>query len=727
MRLTRSRALAVSTTAIAAMLVAGAPSASAQNLFERLFGNRERRVEREAPPPVVQQAPARPAPPRVTGPQYYTYKTEALVRIDFAAIKPARLDEEAALGATGIDTESVGSTVAVSEAMPSEGVEEIGANAETGGEVSENLPDAESAAGREPANDATSQATGLPRVEDAQPIGEAAPQQPVSVPRVEDAQLIGQGTATAATPKAEETQPLEQAFEAPASQPLTDAEIASLQQVELLAEKEAADAIVAHYTAVPEFIWVSDGRPNERARAALRTLGDAGSHALEPHDYAVSVPATDADDAALAAFEMELSARMLRYIRDARSGRVDPNRISGYHDFAPKELDAVAALQLARTADEVSAYLEAQHPQNVRYNALRVELEMLRAAEENDIVIAPNTVVRPGETNPEFSKILTLIGQRADEAFRAEYGDVLTRHLGSEAYAQELAPVIKAAQKLAGVGADGVIGPRTIRALAGETRASRIEKTEVALEQARWLPSDLTDRHVFINTPAFKATYVEDGKEKLSMRTVVGSTRTQTYFFQDKIQYVEFHPYWGVPRSILVNKYLPKLYADSSYLDRNGFEVVDRRGRTVPSSSVNWSQYGANVPFDVRQRPGRSNALGELKIMFPNRHAIYMHDTPEKQLFDRDNRAVSNGCIRLADPRGMAAAVLGWERTRVDARLEQPHSRQNLDVEVPVYVGYFTAWPDEAGKVHYYEDVYGRDDKTRAAIEKVDALRAPGA
>lgn len=732
MRLTRSRALAVSTTAIAAMLVAGAPSASAQNLFERLFGNRERRVERQAPPPPVQKAPVRPAPPRVTGPQYYTYKTDALVRVDFAAIKPVRADEEAALEPTGIDNESVGSTVVAMEAAPSDSLEATGAEVDNTLDAVDSVLEADPAADErsttatETTDGAESPSAALPRVEDAQLIGEAA-KQAVSVPRVEDAQLIGESSATAEMPKVEDAPAMEQVSAPPAPQPLTNAEIASLQQVELLAEKEAADAIVAHYTAVPEFIWVSEGRPNERARSALRTLGDAASHGLEPQDYAVAVPGADADDAALAAFEMELSARMLRYIRDARSGRVDPNRISGYHDFAPKELDAVAALQLARNADDVAAYLEAQHPQNARYKALRVELEMLRAADENEIVIAPNTVIRPGETNPEFPKILSLIGQRADEAFRAEHGDVLTRHLGSEAYAQELAPVIKAAQKLAGVGADGVIGPRTIRALAGETRAGRIEKAEVALEQARWLPSQLPDRHVFINTPAFKATYVEDGKEKLSMRTVVGSTRTQTYFFQDKIQYVEFHPYWGVPRSILVNKYLPKLYSDPSYLDRNGFEVVDRRGRTVPSSSVSWSQYGANVPFDVRQRPGRGNALGELKIMFPNKHAIYMHDTPEKQLFDRDNRAVSNGCIRLADPRGMAAAVLGWERNRVDARLEQPHSRQNLDVEVPVYVGYFTAWPDEAGKVHYYDDVYGRDEKTKAAIDKVEALRAPGA
>ncbi len=246
------------------------------------------------------------------------------------------------------------------------------------------------------------------------------------------------------------------------------------------------------------------------------------------------------------------------------------------------------------------------------------------------------------------------------------------------------------------------------------------------MEQLRWLPSDLSDRYVFINTPAFEATYVEDGTEKLSMRTVVGGLGTQTYFFQDEIDYVEFHPYWGVPRSILVNKYLPKLYSDPSYLDRNGFEVVNSRGQTVASSSVNWAQYGASIPFDVRQKPGSGNALGEMKIMFPNAHAIYMHDTPEKHLFDRENRALSNGCVRLADPRAMAAAVLGWERSDVETRLQRPHSRENLSTKVPVYVAYFTAWPNQAGEVEYFNDVYSRDEKTRTAIDKVDALRMSG-
>ena len=512
----------------------------------------------------------------------------------------------------------------------------------------------------------------------------------------------------------------------PAARPLDDNQIAALQDFELLAEKAAAAAIVAYYSASPHFIWVGEDGANEHARAALRTLADAASHGLDPRDYEVAVPA-GASDAGLARFEMELSARVLRYVRDARMGRVDPNRISGYHDFAPKPFDQEAALAEMRSAGDVAAFLEAQHPQNARYRALRVELEALRASAENEIVIAPGTVIKPGQTNEELPKLLSLISQKADEAFRAEHGEVLSRHLGSDLYAQELVPVIKAAQRAHGLGDDGVVGPRTIQALAGESKAARIARVEVALEQIRWLPSDLGDRYVMLNAAAADAVYVEDGREVLSMRTVVGGLGTQTYFFQDEIEYVEFHPYWGVPRSILVNKYLPKLYGDPGYLDRNGFEVVNRKGQTVASSSVDWSAYGANVPFDVRQKPGGGNALGEMKIMFPNEHAIYMHDTPDRQLFSRDNRALSNGCVRLADPRAMAAAVLGWSRDDVDRRVAGPHGRQTLPAKVPVYVTYFTAWPDEAGHVAYFNDVYSRDEKTLAALGKVEALRAPGA
>jgi L,D-transpeptidase YcbB len=373
----------------------------------------------------------------------------------------------------------------------------------------------------------------------------------------------------------------------------------------------------------------------------------------------------------------------------------------------------------------VRAHLESRHPQNDFYRALRAELEMLRVAEENDIIVELEGLIRPGHTNSEFSKILKLIERDADDAFLAEHGEVLARHRGSDEYVQELVPVIRGAQAARNLMVDGIIGPQTARALAGESVAGRVEKVKLALERIRWLPSDFGNRYVLLNAPSFRAQYFENGAEKLNMRAIYGNTGRQTYFFKDRVSYVEFHPFWGVPRSILVNTYLSRLIDDPGYLDRNGFEVTDRSGRRISSSNVDWGRYGANIPYDVRQLPGSRNALGELKIMFPNRHAIYMHDTPDRHLFDRANRAISNGCVRLEDPRAMAAAVLGWNVDDVAARLRGPHSREDLKVEVPVYLAYFTAFPEASGKVAYYDDVYSRDGRLRQAMERVERVRTP--
>ena len=674
-----ARLLALSTAATLTAFATCTAPASAQTLFDMLFRDRPRHAPQQ--PPAVMVPAEQPkkvvTPPKVAGPQYYTYKTDPLVRVDFSAIVPQRQRDGASLSAPGIDHTTVGTI--------EDRIEEVLEDAKATEVSSQPEGAASPAASPEPASDAAS-----------------------TPPSIE--------TQTEITIQAE----------APAAQPLTEEQIRSLQDFALLAEKNVAEALVANYSQEPSFIWVADGAITQKAQAVLKTLSQADQEGLDPHDYAVTVPGSDAGEGALTAFEMELSARVLRYARDAHNGRIDPNRISGYHDFKPKEFDGVNLLRDMRASTDVVAFLDGLHPQNAYYKALRAELARLRESAENDIIVDPKTVVKPGETNPEFAKILTLISRRADETFRLEHGDVLTRHLGSDTYAQELVPVIKAAQRMVGIGDDGVIGPRTVLAIAGESKASSIEKVRIAMEQIRWLPSDFTDRYVFINTPAFEAYYVEDGKQKLSMRTVVGRLETQTFFFQNEISYVEFHPYWGMPRSILVNTYLPRVLKDPSYFDRNGYEVVDRNGRVVSSTAIDWSAYGANIPFDVRQRPGANNALGEMKIMFPNPHAIYMHDTPEKHLFARENRALSNGCIRLSDPRAMAAAVLGWDKERVAKRLQAPHGRETLKVKVPVYVSYFTAWPDESGEVRYFNDVYSRDEKVRAALDKVGALRAAG-
>ena len=286
--------------------------------------------------------------------------------------------------------------------------------------------------------------------------------------------------------------------------------------------------------------------------------------------------------AELVRFEMTLSARVLRYVRDAQTGRIDPNRISGYHDFPDKTFDAASVLNTLAHTDEVQTYLESRHPQNPEYQALRVELEALKASEENEIVVDPKLLLKPGETSAELPKLLQIIARGLDDEFGGDYGETLATLGKSETYVPELVPVIKEVQKRAGLKPDGVVGPRTVASLAGTSKADRLDKVVFALEELRWLPSDLGSPRVFINEPAFTVSYIEGGDEKLKMNAVVGKPTNQTSFFYDEIEQVDFNPYWGVPQSILVNEMLPRLRRDPGYLDRAGYEVSDSRGPPHP-------------------------------------------------------------------------------------------------------------------------------------------------
>ena len=533
--------------------------------------------------------------------------------------------------------------------------------------------------------------------------------------------LVRVNFAAIATPSAEPV-----AFDPSAARSAFKDALPGLEGYELLAESRIAKALVVYYAATPGFIWVENGAPNARAAEAVRVLGGADSFGLEPADYAVGIPGkSDGAETDMVRFEMALSARVLRYVGDATNGRIDPNRISGYHDLPPKTLDLKGVLDtLAHTA-EAKTYLESRHPQNAQYQALRVELEALKASTENEIVVDPRLLLKPGETSPELPKLLQLIARDLNDEMGGEHGETLWRLASSQVYEKDLVPVIQAAQKRAGLTADGVVGPRTVAAVAGTSKAERLEKVNIALEQLRWLPSDLGSPRVFVNGPAFVASYIEGEVEKLSMRVVIGRPSTQTSFFYDEIEQVDYNPYWGVPQSIIVNEMLPRLHSDPGYLDRAGYEVTDAKGKRIPSAAINWGAYGSKVPYNVRQIPSEDNALGELKILFPNKHAIYMHDTPSKNLFERDSRAFSHGCIRLQRPRDMAAAVLGTSVDYVATKIGQGHSSEKLAKKVPVYIAYFTAWPNMDGKVAYFADIYDRDSRVKAAIEKTEDIRSP--
>ncbi|QRI65245.1 murein L,D-transpeptidase [Shinella sp. PSBB067] len=494
---------------------------------------------------------------------------------------------------------------------------------------------------------------------------------------------------------------------------------------------DAAKAVEAFYGDHKKLVWVEGTGINEKAKAAIAVLADAASVGLDPWDYAVQIPSDGFDRAdmnrrynELATFEIALSSAVATYVQDAARGRIDPNRISGYHDFKRKDVNLVAALKNVALSGNVKAYLESRSPASAEFQALKAELARLRAETEGGdrVVIAENTLLKPGQSNPELANIVKGIVKHGSDALKTDHSVTIASYAGTPDYTPELVSLVEAFQKENGLKPDGVVGKASIRKLTGgDSVTDKVAKLEVALEQARWLPVDLGARHVFINQPAFMVYYHEDGAEKFSMRTVVGSKSNQTYFFEDRIQTVEVNPYWGVPQSIIINEMLPKLRNDPSYLDRMGYEVAVG-GRAVPSSSVNWN--GSTAGVSVRQPPSGDNALGELKILFPNSHAIYMHDTPSKSFFKKDMRALSHGCVRLAEPRKMAAAVLGVSEADVGKEIAAGRNKAlSVKADIPIYIAYFTAWPNKDGAVEYFDDVYGRDDYMRKAFAATRSAR----
>ena len=499
------------------------------------------------------------------------------------------------------------------------------------------------------------------------------------------------------------------------------------------AEDEAGRALRHLYATQPRFVWLDgSGMPNRNARAVLDVLARAGEHALDPDHYAmpdgdltaVAFTGIDVADAAIKRdalmFELSLTVRAMRYLKDARHGRVTPERLSRYHDFTNSAPNWQAlALEIA-AANDPARLLEEAHPRHPAYRTLLAALADAKRepAGPPPVVIAPGTFLKPGASNPELANVVEGIRRNGSAELLAKHADLLAAYSGGPVYGKALVALVRDFQKEKGLGADGIVGRNTLAKLVDDTPRDRVGKIRLAIERLRWHPSRFGQRHVFINQPAYRASFMENGQATLSMNVVVGKTTNQTNFFHDEIEYVEFNPYWGIPQSILVNEYLPRLRRDPSYLDRRGYEVVDARGRKRRSSSIDWWSMSTKVPYGVRQKPGPRNALGELKIMFPNDHDIYMHDTPAKKLFAREKRAYSHGCVRLADPRAMAAAVLGKPRDFIAGRIAKgTNNAVKLKQKVPVYVSYFTAWPSAEGEVELFHDVYGRDKQLKRALE----------
>ncbi|NBB72039.1 MAG: L,D-transpeptidase family protein [Alphaproteobacteria bacterium] len=316
--------------------------------------------------------------------------------------------------------------------------------------------------------------------------------------------------------------------------------------------------------------------------------------------------------------------------------------------------------------------------------------------------------VEPGDSAADLDRLRRRLGVGGDLMLGAAPA--------GDRYDPALVAAVKRFQSRHGLEADGVIGPATRRALnvPAATRLAQLEEAAAAVAELR---TRLEDRYVLVNLPAFELRYVRGGEVRHRARVVVGSVENPTPAFADVIEHLIFNPYWHVPASIAREELVFDFKADAAAMAARGFELIDSGGAVAEPTAVDWNTVTpASLPYRVRQGPGAGNALGRVKFMFPNRYAIYLHDTPSRHLFERASRAFSHGCIRVRDPLTLAERLLetdGWGRGDIEGWIAAGRTRQVvLSRPVPVHLVYVRAWRDAAGRVQFRRDIYGRDAAT---------------
>jgi len=484
--------------------------------------------------------------------------------------------------------------------------------------------------------------------------------------------------------------------------------------------RQRREALEAYYqTFGGELLWLASSRAN----ALISRLKNAEADGLDPNDYpskqlaTISATGPSADKRGLAIIELYFSSAFLEYASDLKVGRFLPSKIDPNFFIESRTIDQQAALKDLAQTDSIDRFFDAWQPPGQRYAALRTVLAKYRAlaAKGGWNTVPLGESIKPGMSDPRIPAIrarLSLTDGASGEVGAAE----------GQLYGNALVEVVKRFQARQGLEGDGVIGSTTIVAMNVPVQ-ERIKSIILAMERLRWMPENLGQQYLIVNIAGFELRRVNAGKVEERMAVVVGKPYHRTPVFSDRIRFLEFNPYWNVPPDIAVNEELPVLRRNPAGLSAQGFEVV--RGNQVSDpSSVDWSSVGpGHFPYQLRQRPGPNNALGRVKFMFPNPHNVYLHDSPARNLFERNVRAFSHGCIRLSRPLDLAEQVLrvggvqGWSKERInDVVASTKNTVVNLREPLPVHITYLTAWADD-GVANFRQDIYGHDAKLLAALE----------
>jgi murein L,D-transpeptidase YcbB/YkuD len=475
--------------------------------------------------------------------------------------------------------------------------------------------------------------------------------------------------------------------------------------------------------------WFRGGTFSPQAISMIQLFQSASKKGLEPEDYDASRwdarrQALQRSGADIAGFDVALTVCAMRYVSDLSVGRVNPKQVGLGLSVEHRKYDLAQFLRTqVLTAADASAVLERIEPQFPAYR--RTEDAMSRyvelARKDDGEKLPPSAKpIDPGQSYAglaRLTRLLRLVGDLPPEA---------PGEATPATYSGPVVEAVKRFQRRHGLKDDGRLGASTLKEM-NVPLADRVHQLQLALERWRWLPSAFDAPPIIVNVPDFHLRALNaDNTVGMDMRVVVGKAMTDTPIFSRDMTYVVFRPYWTVPPGIMRRSILPSIRKNPDYIAANRYEVTTRDGTVVTSGPISddvLAQLQAGK-LSVRQKPGPKNALGLVKLMFPNEYHVYLHSTPATELFALERRAFSAGCIRVEKPAELAAWVLrsdpGWPLERVQKAMESgpDNVTVRLAQPIPVFIVYATAlaYPDD--EVHFYTDLYGHDVKLSAALAK---------
>lgn len=488
-------------------------------------------------------------------------------------------------------------------------------------------------------------------------------------------------------------------------------------------------------------VWVdSNGRPNSAAQALRAALKEAHLQGLNPAEYWDSTMEgmMTAQNIASAwiTFELAATEALIRYVSHLSNGRFEPKELDDDIKFTQRKFTKFAQLNAAVSSGDIKNNLNSFAPKHDMYKRLLSLLQELHARKEMGgwQKISSDKKLTQGVSDPSIAQIRSRLQEMGYEVSQ-----------GSNSFDSELLEVIKKFQADSTMQVDGVIGSQVINSL-NKSVNDRIQLVELNLEKLRWLPETLESRYAFVNLATTNFTLMDQGKKAFDFKTINGQVFRRTPSMRDVMHFVELNPTWTVPHSIATRDKLNRIKADPGYVAKSDMKLYDSNtDREVNPQAVNWANYSkTNFPFYLVQQPGYRNALGVVKFPLTNGWAIYLHGTDDYSLFERGNRLISSGCVRLENPLEFAEYILrdnvkvenlkygnnrdpNWPLSKImsvvpqgDGQKPDPgHLRRRIEMTkpVPVYMLYLTAVKHEDGRVQFVEDLYGSDYRLNQALK----------